>query len=339
MSYELQNFISGEVLYAARLNSMDRALKNAFEEQDTKRESLLSTLTPNDQTENNKYVSAVKIENGKIKTEKVEIPPFVLTSTFDGVRSRVTEVENTLSVLTGNQEGSINSQINTAIASIVAGADASLDTLKEIADWIGNDITRAAELANKVSNNETNITHIQSNIATANIVISTLTQTAESLQQSINKVETDYKAADQSLETTLSGNITSQISALQTEINNKFSNLSNLYDAKNSASQAQANANQYTDRKISELSINSYVTLTELESRNYLTEHQSLANYVKTSDVYTKSQTYTKSEVNTLVSPYSELSSKLEAALTRITTLETKVAELEAQVENLTPKM
>ena len=50
-----------------------------------------------------------------------------------------------------NTEGSVSKKVAEGIASIVAGADASFDTLKEIADWIVNDTTGAASMANKIS--------------------------------------------------------------------------------------------------------------------------------------------------------------------------------------------
>ena len=50
-----------------------------------------------------------------------------------------------------NTEGSVSKKVAEGIASVVAGADASFDTLKEIADWIVNDTTGAASMANKIS--------------------------------------------------------------------------------------------------------------------------------------------------------------------------------------------
>lgn len=50
----------------------------------------------------------------------------------------------------GAVEGSVTKKVAEGIASVVAGADASFDTLKEIADWILNDTTGAASMANKI---------------------------------------------------------------------------------------------------------------------------------------------------------------------------------------------
>lgn len=50
----------------------------------------------------------------------------------------------------GAVEGSVTKKVAEGIASVIAGADASFDTLKEIADWILNDTTGAASMANKI---------------------------------------------------------------------------------------------------------------------------------------------------------------------------------------------
>ena len=51
----------------------------------------------------------------------------------------------------GAVEGSVTKKVAEGIASVVAGADAKFDTLKEIADWIVNDVTGAASMANKIT--------------------------------------------------------------------------------------------------------------------------------------------------------------------------------------------
>lgn len=62
-----------------------------------------------------------------------------------------------LELLNGNAEtvGSVANTANAAaaakVAEIVAGADANFDTLKEIADWILNDTTGAADMANDIA--------------------------------------------------------------------------------------------------------------------------------------------------------------------------------------------
>jgi hypothetical protein len=62
-----------------------------------------------------------------------------------------------LAILNGDAAtaGSVANTANAAaaakVAEIVAGADANFDTLKEIADWILNDTTGAADMANDIA--------------------------------------------------------------------------------------------------------------------------------------------------------------------------------------------
>lgn len=69
------------------------------------------------------------------------------------LRNLIKANTDAITVLNGDSavEGSVSKKVAEGIASVVAGADASFDTLKEIADWIVNDTTGAASMANKIS--------------------------------------------------------------------------------------------------------------------------------------------------------------------------------------------
>ena len=73
------------------------------------------------------------------------------------LQAQVAEHESSLAVLEGDAEttGSVANVAKAAavaeVAAVVAGADASFDTLKEIADWIVNDTTGAASMANDIA--------------------------------------------------------------------------------------------------------------------------------------------------------------------------------------------
>lgn len=74
------------------------------------------------------------------------------------VDTKIGEVETALGVVEGDVavlKGDVNTEGSVAyqIAQVVAGADASFDTLKEIADWIMSDTTGAAKLATDVEAN------------------------------------------------------------------------------------------------------------------------------------------------------------------------------------------
>ena len=71
----------------------------------------------------------------------------------DETTGRVSVLEGKVDVLNGGAtvEGSVKKQVVDAIAEVVASAPEDFDTLKEIADWIANDQTGAANLANRLS--------------------------------------------------------------------------------------------------------------------------------------------------------------------------------------------
>lgn len=66
-----------------------------------------------------------------------------------------------LEVLNGEGEGSVKKAVSDAVAALVDNAPETLDTLKELADWIASDETASAELVNRVSDNEAAIADLQ----------------------------------------------------------------------------------------------------------------------------------------------------------------------------------
>lgn len=76
--------------------------------------------------------------------------------TYDDTALRELIGANTsaIKILNGTGEGSVaataEAKATLEVAKIVAGADASFDTLKEIADWIASDTTGAAAMANAI---------------------------------------------------------------------------------------------------------------------------------------------------------------------------------------------
>ena len=69
-----------------------------------------------------------------------------------GLRAAVAANTSAITTLNANAStsGSVRNIVGLAIADVVAGADASFDTLKEIADWIMSDTTGAAAMANDI---------------------------------------------------------------------------------------------------------------------------------------------------------------------------------------------
>lgn len=149
-----------------------------------------------------------------------------------------------IEVLNGDGDGSV-SKIATAIAAakvaeIVADADADFDTLKEIADWILNDTTGAADMANKIAaltglvGDKSVATQIADAIADADLDKYAL---ASDLTNLVNRVKALEDAGYMDA-VAVNAAIESKITALK---------LDESYDAKGAAAAAEVNAKAYAD--------------------------------------------------------------------------------------------
>lgn len=81
-----------------------------------------------------------------------------------GLVKQVNDNSAAIEILNGNNttEGSVAYQI----AQVVAGADASYDTLKEIADWIGTHGTDAAAMNTQITTNKNDIATLKTQVGT-----------------------------------------------------------------------------------------------------------------------------------------------------------------------------
>ena len=149
-----------------------------------------------------------------------------------------------IEVLNGDGDGSV-SKIATTIAAtkvaeIVAGADADFDTLKEIADWILNDTTGAADMANKIAaltalvGSESVAAQIANAIAEENLDQYALAADLTDLADRVKALE-DAGYMD---EVAVNAAIDSKIAALK---------LAESYDAKGAAAAALVEAKAYAD--------------------------------------------------------------------------------------------
>lgn len=66
------------------------------------------------------------------------------------ISDNIYTLEQNMTTLLGDGQGSISQQISSAIAAVVDSAPAAFDTLKEIADWIAQAGQDAADLVNRV---------------------------------------------------------------------------------------------------------------------------------------------------------------------------------------------
>ena len=120
---------------------------------DTKVKADIATNTTNITTnaggiaENKTAIAAINNETTGILAQAkayADEKDATLKETVDANTAAITK-------LNGTGEGSVSKAVADGIAKVVAGADESYDTLKEIADWIANDTTGAAKMANDIS--------------------------------------------------------------------------------------------------------------------------------------------------------------------------------------------
>ena len=157
-----------------------------------------------------------------------------------------------IAVLNGEADvvGSVKNTANAAaaaeVAKIVANADADFDTLKEIADWILNDTTGAADMANDIKALEEKLTGIDTTVVAhvAAAIESALKvdgadkyALAADLTALADRVKALEDAGYQNAEQ-VGSVIDAKIAAL---------NLATTYEAKGAATTAETNAKAYAD--------------------------------------------------------------------------------------------
>lgn len=75
--------------------------------------------------------------------------------------NRLDSAEGRLDTLEGDGEGSVSKAVSDAITNLINNAPTSLDTLKEIADWISRDGADAANLISRMEDTEAQINEIE----------------------------------------------------------------------------------------------------------------------------------------------------------------------------------
>lgn len=158
------------------------------------------------------------------------------------LRNLIKTNTDAITILNGDSavEGSVSKKVAEGIASIIAGADASFDTLKEIADWIVNDTTGAASMANKISALET----LVGNTAVA-------TQIANAIEAALKIDGVDKYALAKDL-TALTRRVTTLEGSSHTHANKAI--LDTITDGKIAAwDAAESNANSYTNAEIAKI--------------------------------------------------------------------------------------
>lgn len=174
------------------------------------------------------------------------------TAAIEANDGEILALQGAVNTLNGGAEvaGSVAHTANAAaaaeVAKIVANADADFDTLKEIADWILNDTTGAADMANDIAALEAKMEGIDATVV-AKIAAEleaalkvdgadkyALASELSSLADRVKAIEdAGYQNAAQ-----VGSAIDAKIAALD---------LANAYDAKGAAATAEVNAKAYAD--------------------------------------------------------------------------------------------
>jgi len=102
-------------------------------------------------------------------------------ATTSSVTALETKVTTLIGTTTGDDSKSARTIASEEVAKIVAGADESYDTLKEIADWISSHATDAASMNSAITANTNNITALTTRVKTAEGEIDTLQFTVDGL--------------------------------------------------------------------------------------------------------------------------------------------------------------
>lgn len=108
------------------------------------------------------YIGTIPTDE-TIKTVVAYIQKLAQDAEYDdsAVRALISSNASAIGVLNGTGDGSVSKTVALAIADIVAGAPESLDTLKEIADWISGHASDAANMNSRITTNKGDIDNLK----------------------------------------------------------------------------------------------------------------------------------------------------------------------------------
>lgn len=250
--------------------------------------------------------AALEVQAGKIQTMEGQIAALE-AGTYDDSEVRGLIADNkaaheanaaAITVLNGDAE-TAGSVANTAtsiaaakVAEIVANADADFDTLKEIADWILNDTTGAADMANDIAALQAQMVGIESTVVAkiaAEIEAALKAEGADkyalasdlvALAERVKTLEdAGYQNAEQ-VGSAIDAKITAlkldeaydakgAASAAETAAKAYADSLAVNYDAKGSAATAESNAKAYADGLIANCDAKGAAAAAEAAAKSY----------------------------------------------------------------------
>lgn len=159
-----------------------------LETQGSNQETLIEGVTNDlnthiEDTSNPHSVTKAQVGLGNVTNESKET--MFSSPIFTGTPTAPTATKGT-----NNTQLATTAFVNMAISDVVAGADTSFDTLKEISDWIGSHSESAAAMNSQIITNKNNITTNTSDINTIKTKLNSIASGAE-----VN-VQADWNVTD-----------------------------------------------------------------------------------------------------------------------------------------------
>ena len=127
------------------LEAKDTEIEQSISDEAARAEAKEQELEEAITNEENRAVAAEEALEAALENEKTQR------------EEKDAEIEGALDVINGDGDGSIKKAVADGIAEVVANAPEDLDTLKEVADYIASDKTKAAEIETKLSDHDSAI--------------------------------------------------------------------------------------------------------------------------------------------------------------------------------------
>ena len=186
--------------------------------------------------------------------ERIEKVDNRITNEVNTLNEKIQKNTDSITILNGNGEGSIQKTVSDAITELVNGADEKFDTLKEISDYILNDTTNAAKITSDISDLKKSVNALSK--------VNVVSCDASDLIKVGTSITYNNDSKEEKTFTICPNNIASltDLDNTKTEFNNKLSNINEKINK------------EVTDRQTADNSLQSYInqelTVVETEIDN-----------------------------------------------------------------------
>lgn len=177
-----------------------------------------------------------------------------ITNEVDTLNEKIQKNTDSITILNGNGDGSIQKTVSNAITELVNGADEKFDTLKEISDYILNDTTNAAKMTSDISDLKKSVNALSK--------VNVVSCDASDLIRVGTSITYNNDSKEEKTFTICPNNIASltDLDNTKTDFNNKLSNINEKINK------------EVTDRQTADNSLQSYInqelTVVETEIDN-----------------------------------------------------------------------